>query len=381
MLRNVFNRGMILQAIVSVGLISATSNGAIAQDSATTTPQTIESRTQGQDIALDANDFPVLAYQHVSTFGIRSLKLARCTDVNCTGVRVATLAPLGAGLPVDTGAIISTGSITVMIDSNDRPVVGYTHNDQLRVARCLDRECNRVSLRSIGTGQLAAFALDNNDLIAAVYTTDAVAGDSTSRAIDLARCTNKQCSSVTTNRVETMDQPDPQATNPNFTFPQRPALAIDSRNNPVVSYVDGGYRYEGGNSAIVARCIDSVCNAFNKTTIIDDAPLAAPSMVLDSVDNPIVIVEELRGIFGDVTNYIACLDVDCNDRQERIRRTSWESNFAGKSRSLAVAADGSVTFIVVGEADGNALPELYYCATTLCDNFRAWTQRDLVHRY
>ena len=150
MFNKLLNGGVILQALVSVGIMTATWNVAIAQDSSTTTLQTtlqtIESRTQGQDIVVDANDFPVLAYQHVSTFGTRSLKVARCTDVNCAGVQVAKLATLGSGLPVD---INSTSSITVMIDSNDSPVVGYTHNEQLRVARCLDRECKRVSLRSI----------------------------------------------------------------------------------------------------------------------------------------------------------------------------------------------------------------------------------------
>lgn len=173
-------------------------------------------------IALDANGFPIVSY-YDATNG--DLIVAHCNDVNCLG---------GDESLQTVDSVGNVGSYTSLIlDGNGYPIISYydVSNGHLKVAHCNDSDCsgNDESLQTVDSvgdvGQYTSLALNNNGYPVISYF------NITNSNLKVAYCNDPNCSG-NDERLQTMDF---GANTGRYT-----SLVLDSNDNPIVSYYDGG---------------------------------------------------------------------------------------------------------------------------------------------
>ncbi|MCE7986631.1 MAG: hypothetical protein DYG89_36115 [Caldilinea sp. CFX5] len=241
-------------------------------------------------LALDSSGNPVISYLDQTNY---DLKLVRCGNADCSsGNRIQT---------VDSDGRVGTYT-SLVLDNGDIPVISYSDdgNHNLKLVRCGTADCssgNRIqTVDSIGrVGFFISLALNSsgNPVISYYVHLD---GD-----LKLVRCGTADCSSG--NSIQTIESIGQVGA---YT-----SLALDSNDNPVISY----YEYRNASAATLilklVHCGNSDCSSGNSIQVVDGAGAtgAYTSLVLDSNGNPVIS-------YLDVTNFdlklVRCGNADCS---------------------------------------------------------------------
>ena len=140
--------------------------------SPTLTTVTDESSTTYNAIVLDANGYPIIAYDTAGITG-RPLKLAVCNDTTCSNPSFTTIDSASSGFN-------SMGPHNAMVlDANGYPIISYhdANNRILKLALCDDVSCSNPDLRIIddsgNAGRFGSLLLDANGNLLISYFDDA----------------------------------------------------------------------------------------------------------------------------------------------------------------------------------------------------------------
>jgi hypothetical protein len=238
-------------------------------------------------IAVGTDGFPIISY-YDSTAG--GLKVAKCINLNCTGLNVITTVDNPAN---DVGRNTSIG-----IGTDDLPVISYRDATAglLKVAKCGSAACNTgATITTVATGvgggrgQMVVPA-DGRPVIAYEAT---VAQDS---AIRIVRCGNAACSAGNVDHELYFASGLGGALS---------SIAIGADGLPVVSHWGPALR--------VSKCGDAACSAGNLSSILDspaDAGVGNFSAIARGADGLPVVA------YSDVTNgslkVAKCGNAACN---------------------------------------------------------------------
>jgi hypothetical protein len=200
-------------------------------------------------IAIGADGFPVIAY-YDETAG--ALKVAKCVNVNCTGLNVITTLH---NPPNDVGRDTS-----IVVGSDGLPVITY-HDatiDALNVARCASPACNTgASITNVvpaGNASLGrkdmALGADGLPLISF----ERIQGQGVE--IRVLKCGNAACTAGNANNLVTT------VTSVLAAPGNGTSIAIGADGFPIVSH--SGLR--------VSKCGDATCASGNVTSMLDSPP-------------------------------------------------------------------------------------------------------------
>jgi hypothetical protein len=219
-------------------------------------------------LALTAADMPVISYYD---FTNTSLKVVRCTDVDCAGVKVTTT--------VDQAALTDTGQYSsLVLDGSENAVISYfdATNGDLKVMHCANPDCSTKTTTApdtLGTtGQFTSIEMHGLSPTIAYY-------DLSAEAVRVKHCANPGCTGVAA--VGNVAASTPGIVDQDL------SLAIDSNGFPVISFDDGT-----GNVA-VAACGDDACTILPTPQHLLDPASGTfgriwSSIALDGNDNPVV---------------------------------------------------------------------------------------------
>jgi len=194
-------------------------------------------------LAIGTDGLPVISYYDVTNGG---LKVAKCSDVSCSGATVRTLES-GANIGKYTSLAIGTDGL---------PVISYVDsgNSILKVAKCAAADCNgtplitnMTSASNFGESTSIAIGADGNPVIAS-YSYNAVV---------VCKCTSPNCSSKT----------GPSTLAGGSGVGRFVSLTIPADGLPIVSYSDSG-------RLAVVKCSNANCTT------------AASAATVDNTDNP-----------------------------------------------------------------------------------------------
>jgi hypothetical protein len=232
-------------------------------------------------IAIGADGLPVISYRDVTAGG---LKVAKCVNVNCTGLNTIT--------PVDNPANDVGHLSAIAIGADGFPVIA--HRDwtaqTLRLVKCNNAACTggtaiTTVAADVNHRQLdIAIPADGRPVVS--YTEV----DGQLYDLHVLKCGNAACSSGNTDTL--IDGSGIGDT----------SIAINADGLPVVSYGPSGLR--------VARCGNAACDAGNEISVLDkDVGVASSSIAVGS-DGLLVIA------YHDATNQslkvAKCGSVGCN---------------------------------------------------------------------
>jgi hypothetical protein len=219
-------------------------------------------------LALDSRGYPVISYSDQDT-GVGYLKLARCGSPDCASGN--SILALG-----EDEKYLETGYYnSLALDSNDHPVISYafvTIAPALR--RCSSPDCSTGSsfqLMALGWSLDTSLALDSNDNPVISYLFDAP------HELKLVRCGNLDCSAGNYSA---------QLVDSSATGFSSISLALDSNDNPAISYYD-----DSNKKLKLVRCGSPDCATGNDIQIVDsagDGNWTSLSLALDSNDNPVI---------------------------------------------------------------------------------------------
>jgi hypothetical protein len=141
-------------------------------------------------VVVPEDDRPLVAYQE-GTSGNGEIRLARCTDPSCSGWAEAAVDPNPGGSIVN--------SLELRLGGDGEPVLGYAlANGEARIARCSDLDCSGVTVTTAGTKgndlTTAALGIGSDGTPALAFYSDG--------SLLVARCGDATCASVTTVRVD-----------------------------------------------------------------------------------------------------------------------------------------------------------------------------------
>ncbi|MBL6634670.1 MAG: hypothetical protein ISP35_00565 [Ilumatobacteraceae bacterium] len=221
-------------------------------------------------IAIGDNGYPVISYLDATN---SALKVAACTNADCTGTPTITTIDSTDNVGYDT---------SIAIGDNGYPVISYRDatNTALKVAACTATDCSGTptitTIDSDGAvGYYTSIAIGDNGYPVISYY------DSTNTALKVAACANAGCTGTPT--VTTVDS-DGDVVGL-FT-----SIAIGDNGYPVISY------WDVTNIALkVAACTTTDCTGTPTLTIFDSINDVGrySSIAIGSNGNPVISYYDL----------------------------------------------------------------------------------------
>jgi hypothetical protein len=207
---------------------------------------------------------------------------------------------------VDTEGIAGLYT-SLELDAIGRPVISYVADERLNVVHCGNVSCTAgntfATFNEISQVTWTSLEIDSFGNPVVAFTGNAYPFGAN---LFLLRCSNPSC--IGDNSIAT---PDPE-----MIGHTRPSLALDSRDNPVVSY--RGISPAGGTLRIV-RCGDPTCTSGN--SIVDADLYGDPgynsSIALDDQGFPVVAYEGLDYLDANANEIrlLRCSDQACSEPQ------------------------------------------------------------------
>ncbi len=286
-------------------------------------------------IAISTDGNPVIAYLDA---GNNDLKVAKCTNPACTGS--ATITTLDA-----LGVVGYYTSLAVGTDGN--PVIAYydVTNLNLKVAKCANSACTgSPTITTVDTaGDVGGYSslkvrADGRPVVAYA--------DSTNGDLKVASCANPACTgtSVTTTVEST------------GTVGYYSALAIAADGNPIVAHLD-----TGNGDLRVSHCVNPDCTGVSVSTAVDT--LGSVGLFASIVVTPqgLPLIAYLDSTSSDL-RVAACGTIDCTGAASLITLESIGS--VGYYTSIAIGADGVP--IISHQDVTNADLRVVKCASLTC---------------
>lgn len=298
------------------------------------------------DFVLDADDNPVLIFRQVPD---QTVQVLRCVDAACAAP--PTVSDIGAGIGASL-ALTSTGL----------PVVAIANSEgTIRVVTCDDRACTGSSSRVPGqtvfpqgncsTCLAPSLMLDSNDRPVVAYYLQGGGPTTPDVGLTLLQCGNRSC---TSNNVRQVVEAGAFG---------NASLILDSADRAVLSYID-----LNGGGLKLARCFDASCASPTVVTLEPSRPFGAgwPSEVrLDAGERPLVLSGDP---INDSVNLFSCDVRDCAMSQRRRVSGSFSGFSASDSAraSFGVRPDGTPFAAFVGETAAGFALQGVSCADSSC---------------
>ncbi len=258
------------------------------------------------------------------------LTMIRCTNDDCSTNVISDL---------DSGGYLGYGGTAIQMASDGFPRIAYNDNGNSRIKflQCTNADCNGntpVVLNEPqgvywGEAPTLSMVLGNDGFARIAYT------DGTNYYLKLARCTNADCSSVTTT---TVDNTHADATY----YGVHIALAADGTLR--IAYAD-----DTGNELFYARCYDADCTSKRITQLAkhNGDMNGGFGMVLLSDGTPRITYED------DTNSYqyiISCSIDDCSSHSKQLFDGSG-SNQSDYGMDMVLGADGYLYLAYTGDGD------------------------------
>jgi hypothetical protein len=277
-------------------------------------------------LALDSSGNPVVSCFDKS----RHLKVLHCNDVNCAG---------GDESIESVGT--DSGGPSLALDSDGNPVVSYFDRTSrhLKVLHCNDANCaggdesiESVDVAGSSSGTSLALDRDGNPVVSYV---DGL------YLLKMLHCNDVNCAGGDES-IQTVDEYSE--------IYEDLSMALDSSGNPVVSYFHFEDRIQDGepwDAGIinVAHCNDVNCAGGDDSILTVDEYFGwglAPSLALDSNDNPVVSYDSDDYYHLKLAH---CNDVNCAGGDESIQIVDTESS--GPSLALDTSRFCTATMRIV----------------------------------
>ena len=189
-------------------------------------------------MAIGIDGLPVIAFWNG---GFNVLNVVKCANPSCTGNPAPN--PVAAVPPVLFGEISS-----IAIGDDGLPVIAFSDQGKLRVAKCSTPDCSGASTVTFltstfnsGVRPALAIGADGNPVIAFV---DATASGGTNGPLKLAKCANPACSTAAMSTLSLEINPNPVDI----------SVAIGADGLPVVSYHENSEFTQK-----VVKCANAFC--------------------------------------------------------------------------------------------------------------------------
>jgi uncharacterized repeat protein (TIGR01451 family) len=303
---------------------------------------------QYTSLALDTNGYPVISYYDADN---DDLKLAHCTDANCTAANIVTVDD-GGPLPLND----NVGQYTSLaLDANGYPVISYydADNDDLKLAHCTNANCTAANIVVVdapgNVGRFTSLVLDGGNPVISYYA-------DTNGNMKVARCNDPVCDGVGES-IEIVDALD----NTGFTT----SVALDGAGNPIISYYD-----TTSDDLKVAHCNDNDCTGGDESIeIVDDG---GPLPLNDDVgrytslalygagNNPVIAYYD--GTNGNL-KLTHCNDADCTGADESIVAVDIAGD-VGQYTSMVLDANGYPVISYYADSGGDL--KVVHCDTPYC---------------
>lgn len=216
-------------------------------------------------LKLDANGYPVISHYQSYNFVLgvtQDLGILHCNDANCTGGDETLTTP-------DTGGDVGQWN-SLELDASGNPVVSYydASGGNLKIMHCNDPNCSggdesivtRDSTGDVGQYTSLKLTADGRPIVS-YY-------DGTNGGLKVALCSNANCSGSFSYIYY----------NPSTDVGQHTSLALDTNDNPVVSF------YNATNDALLLLSCGATCTAKTPTPTptrtFTPTPTATPTPTL-----------------------------------------------------------------------------------------------------
>jgi hypothetical protein len=276
-----------------------------------------------------------------SDYTNRDLKVAHCSDVECSSATLTTL----------DGANMVGDFTSITTNINGYGIISYidlTNND-LMLARCTNALCSSSTLKTIDTGSITdatSITLDISGLPIISYHTGA--GD-----LKVAHCQSTiSCNTVSTYTVDNTGN-----------VGQYSSITIGSDGYPIISY------YDYANKDLkVAHCEGAACSSSTLYTVADYEDVGKyNSIIIGSDGLPIIAFNNYISSNNSGRLYIAhCSTISC----DKANVHSVVNGFGQTAMytSIAIGMDG-IPIISYYDDDPGTL-QVLHCANTLCGSYR-----------
>jgi len=328
-----------------------------------TSPDTGGDVGQFTSLALDTNGYPVISYYDVTN---GDLKVMRCVNADCSGSQNAQT--------VDSAGNVGRYT-SLALDTNGYPVISYydATNRTLKVLHCTNTNCSgtqtprTVDSTSNTVGRYTSLALDTNGYPVISYWDDA------NTALKVVRCTNPGCSGTQT----------PQTVDATGRVGGWTSLALDTNNNPVISYYDltiSSLNFRDGDLKVV-HCTNTDCSGTQTPQTVDtigDVGLFT-SLALDTNGYPVISYysSDVHGLNGDL-KVVHCTNVDCSGTQDpqTVDTTVGAIGGVGPWTSLALDTNGYPVISYYDVTNGDL--KVVHCTNTDCSGTQSQQTVDTV---
>lgn len=338
-------------------------------------------------IAVGGDDLPVIGYTQLDFFsGVEILRVAKCTDIRCTGSVINTLdgsdvlsigqiATGQDGLPVmsywrDDGLLVAKcndhycagadesisivhtpgGNSSLAIGTDGFPVISFQAEGALMVAKCNDPACSGgdetitiVNDLESSTGQGPSIAIGSDGFPVISY--QRISAPFTPSTVKVAKCNDAAC--LGGDELISIIGNDGRWFNPST------SIAIGPDNFPVTSY-------PGWDGLTVVKCNDASCSSEPYTRVVMEPIIAhsRASLVLGTLGFPIITYQDYP---DSALKVVHCEDAGC--AFDRTISTIEHEHTYGPS-SVTVGVDG---LPVISYQDRNALSlKAAHCESEVC---------------
>ena len=257
-------------------------------------------------VAIGVDGFPIISYQDAKE---RELKVAHCSDVNCSSATISTVD--------DSGTVGLYTSIAIGADGF--PIISYFHDsdETLNIAHCENVLCTRAEINDLDRGGViglyTSIAIGDDGLAIISYF------DEDESDLKVAQCDDEECSDAD---LATVDETGDLG---KFT-----SIAVGSDGLPIVSYFD-----EDNNALKVAHCSDDECNSATITTVDDLGNVGEYTSIAIGADGFAII--SYYDTSNDNLKVAHCSNINCSSSTESIVDSIGN---VGLHTSITVGVDG-----------------------------------------
>jgi hypothetical protein len=227
-------------------------------------------------LQLDANGYPVIAYQ-----GLNDLRVAHCNDPNCAGNNESIQTPVVASPSYQT---LITSRLSMVLDAAGNPVVAYQDpiRGGFRILHCNDSNCagnnESVAVADADGGKGFSLQLVNGGFPVSSY----VQTSTILKGLTVTRCNDANC----TGYNERKEKPDTNGIN----LIGNTSMELDADGYPVISYYDSTLK-----TLKVMRCGDAYCSASVQTVVIDIEPDDPNNLINPAIQEDFAVTVAVLG--------------------------------------------------------------------------------------